>query len=187
MAGSFAEKIEPSAALAAGRPALHDAAHLCEHVIDDFGVLVLRAEHDDFGVLVDLHRVSGRPMEQVAAGEGFFAAIGIRDGDFALHQVAPVRRLAQVALQPPEQRRDVGTGRQREILAADLAVAGGVAEVLLLTRHGARHIDPGRNIVLCDSHCVLLFGCGRGYGGLPVCADRRSGSADPTGRHRPSQ
>ena len=47
------------------RPSRRLAADLLDHVLDDVAVLVLRAEHDDLRVRVDLDVVSGRPVEQV--------------------------------------------------------------------------------------------------------------------------
>ena len=47
------------------------SVHLVEHVVDDVGVLVLRAEHHDLGVRVDPDIVSRRPVEKVAGTHRF--------------------------------------------------------------------------------------------------------------------
>src|SRR3546814_1663358 len=78
--------------------------------------------------------------------------IGVGHLKSSLQQVAPVGRLAQVVLQTLEQGRDVGPGSQGKVLAADGAVAGGVAEAGLLACDRARDIDPHRDVVLLDTH-----------------------------------
>jgi hypothetical protein len=46
--------------------------------------------------------VSGRPVEQVTAIVQFPGAVCVCEDEFTLQQVAPVRTLAKVALQPLE-------------------------------------------------------------------------------------
>src|ERR1044072_2121290 len=101
-----------------GASLLRARTHLVEHVIQHPGVLGLRAEQDDLRVLSAAHAVPRGPEEELTAADHFLVATGIGDGELALDQVAPVRRVAQVALQALEEWRDVGTGREREVLAA---------------------------------------------------------------------
>jgi hypothetical protein len=48
-------------------------------MINDFGVLVLRAEHDDFGVRADLNGMSGRPVKQIPRVERWLRKFGQSD------------------------------------------------------------------------------------------------------------
>ena len=50
---------------APGCPGKPLAVHLLDHMLDDPGVLMLRAEHDDLGVLIDPNVVARRPVEKV--------------------------------------------------------------------------------------------------------------------------
>src|SRR3546814_5071004 len=101
-------------------------------------VFVLGAEKNDFGILAGFHRVARAPVEQVSVADRLLLAIGVGHLKSSLQQVAPVGRLAQVVLQTLEQGRDVGPGSQGKVLAADGAVAGGVAEAGLLSCDRAR-------------------------------------------------
>jgi hypothetical protein len=136
------------------------AAHLAKHVIYDLTMLVLRTEQDDLGIIADFDRVSGWPVEQVTAVDHFICAVCVGDGEFTPQQVAPVRGLAQVALQPLEERRDVRTGAERKVLAADLAVPGRVTEIRLLSGYGAWYVDSDWYVLLGYAHRVFLR-CGR--------------------------
>src|SRR5690606_2670230 len=73
-------------------------------------------------------------------------AVRVGRGDPAAQHEAPVRALAAIALEADEKRRRVDAGREREVLAADLAEPGGVAEIRSLANdHRARdlhlHVD----------------------------------------------
>src|SRR5688500_9702236 len=117
-----------------------------DHVIDDVAVLALRAEHDDLRVGVDLHVVPRRPVEEVVRLDRLALALRIGGGDLAVQHEAPVRAVAVVAFQALEQRRGIDARRQREVLAADLAEAAGIADVRALAEHRAgdshRHVHP---------------------------------------------
>jgi hypothetical protein len=63
-----------------------------------------------------------------------------------------VRGLAQVAFQALEERRDIGAGGERKVLAADRAVACRVAEVRLLSSDGAGNADSGGYVLLGYAH-----------------------------------
>ncbi|MBN8762328.1 MAG: hypothetical protein J0I63_03145 [Thiobacillus sp.] len=84
------------------------ASHFPEHVIDHFAVLVLRAEQDDIGVLTHSDRVVRWPVEQVAAMDFFTAAVRIGHRERTLQDIAPVRSLAKIVLQPLKERGDIG-------------------------------------------------------------------------------
>lgn len=60
------------------------ARHLTQHVVYDLAVLVLRTEQNDLGVFTHSHRVSGRPVEQVAAVYHFLCVVCVGDGKFSL-------------------------------------------------------------------------------------------------------
>jgi len=121
-------------ALAAPPPAttwLH-GLQLLPHVIDHLGVLPLRAEHDDLRVGRDLHVVPGGPVEQVGRLDRLPLAGRVRRGQLPAQDVAPVRALAEVAVQPLEQGRGVHSGGQREELAADLAQTGRISQSIYI-------------------------------------------------------
>src|SRR5690606_17847162 len=106
----------------------------------------LRTEHDELGVRVDPDVVPGRPVEQVVRLDRLLHAVRVGRGDPAAQHEAPVRALAAIALESHEKRRRVDAGREREVLAADLAEPGGVAEIRSLADdHRARtlrlHVD----------------------------------------------
>lgn len=128
------------------------AAHFGQHVIYDLAVLMLWAKQNNVGILGDLDRVSGRPIKKVPAFNHFIRPVGIGDRDFTVQHVAPVRGLTQVAFEALKQWRDIGTGAERKVLAADRAVPSGIAEIRLLASDRTRHIDPDWNILLCDAH-----------------------------------
>jgi len=60
--------------------------------------------------------------------------------------------LAKVALQPLEQRRDVRSGAERKVLAADHAVPGRIAEIRLLSGYRARNVYSDRYVFLGYPH-----------------------------------
>jgi hypothetical protein len=66
-----------------------------------------------------------------------------------------------------EQRRDIGTGAEGKVLAANPAVPGGITEIRLLPGYGARHVDSNWDVVLGNSHFVLRCGCGGEKTGRP--------------------
>ena len=91
-----------------------DVAHAllsCEllaEVFDYLAVLDLGAEKDDFGIFNNFDRVARWPIKKIGARDAFVLAVFVGDGDFALDEVAPVRRLAEVVFEPFQERRDVG-------------------------------------------------------------------------------
>src|SRR5512143_1943189 len=131
-----------------GFPHTPSCAHLLQHVIYDLTVLVLRTEQYDLGIFADFYRVSGRPVEQVTAFVLFLSAVCVSNCEFTLQQVAPVRRLAKIALQPLEQRRDICPCGERKVLAANLAVPGRIAEIRLLSGYRAWNVYPNRYVFL---------------------------------------
>ena len=99
-------------------------------------------------------------------------AVGVRDHELAGQHVAPVRRLAGVALEPLQQRLDVGAGAEGEPFPSHLAQAGCIAEVADLAGHGARDVDLGGDLLSRDLHgglpsrwlwreCLAPFSAGR--------------------------
>ena len=82
-------------------------------MVDHMAMLVLRAEHDDLGVLVNFHIVTGRPIEKVIGVDGFLIARRIGRGQPTLQHIAPVRRLTEVAFQPLKEGSGVHSGGQR--------------------------------------------------------------------------
>ena len=81
-----------------------------DHVVDDKAVLPLRAKHDDFRVLIDFDVVASRPVEQVIRIYRLLLALRIGRSDPAPQYEAPVRALAQIALQALEKRSGIDTG-----------------------------------------------------------------------------
>ena len=79
-------------------------------MINYTGVLVLRAEQDELAVPGDPNRVSRWPVEQVPGRDLLLGPVAKGDAQLAVDQVAPVRRLAEVVLEPLQERRDVGPG-----------------------------------------------------------------------------
>ncbi|WP_442480510.1 hypothetical protein [Variovorax boronicumulans] len=128
-------------------------------MVDHVRVLVLRTEHHDLRVGVDLDVVAGRPIEQVVCLDGLLFPGVVGGGDLALEHEPPVRALAGVVVvQALEERRRVDARRQREVLAADLAVAGRVAEIQTLPDQGTGNFHLHVDGVFCDMHEVLLEG-----------------------------
>src|SRR3990167_1309628 len=132
------------------------SGHLVQHFVDHFAMFVLRTEQDDFGVFSHLHRMAGRPIEQVAAANHFVSPIRVAHGQLALDHIAPVWRLAHVTLQALQQRRDIRTGAQRKIFGTHHPESRRAAKFGLLPRHGAGYVDPHWYILLCNSHDDLL-------------------------------
>jgi hypothetical protein len=131
------------------------AGHPGANVIDDFAVLVLRAEQNDFGIFIGSHGVSGRPVKEVA-GTDYFLLVRKGHGEFSLQKVSPVWRLTTVALKPFQQRRNVRAGAQRKIFCAHLSESGRISKISLLPSHRARRVDSDRNIIFRYSHLSLL-------------------------------
>src|SRR5688572_14638771 len=128
------------------------ARHLGTNVIDDFAVLVLWAEENDFGIFVGSHAVSRRPVKQVAAADYFLLFVRKAHRKFSVQKVSPVRRLTTVAFQPLEQRRDVRPGTQRKVFGAHLSESCRVSEISLLTSYRTGRVDSDRNIIFRYSH-----------------------------------
>lgn len=72
-------------------------------MVDDMAVCVLRAEHDDFRVRVDLDVVPRWPIEEIIRFDSFLRALGIGCCELAAQYETPVRTLAQITFQPLEQ------------------------------------------------------------------------------------
>src|SRR5690606_24605872 len=123
-----------------------------DHVVDHLGVLVLRAEHDDAGVLIDPHIMTGGPVEEVVGCHCLLLARGIRGGDPAIQDEAPMRTLTQIALEALEQGRRIDTLGEAEILPADLAITAYVAEVSVLADHRSWNAHSDVDVVLRNSH-----------------------------------
>lgn len=115
-------------------------------------VFVLRAEHDNVRVGVDLHVVARWPVKKIVRADGLLGAGGVGGGELAAQDKAPVGALAEVAFQPLEQRGGVDTRREAEVLTADLAQSGGVAEIRSLTDHCARDLHFYGHVFFGYSH-----------------------------------
>ena len=96
-------------------------------------MLDLGAEQNDLRVPSYLHCMAGRPIEDLSAGNGLLPPILVSHGNLPFDQVAPMRRLAKVIFQTLQERRDVGSGAKREILAGNLSIARRLTEVQLLS------------------------------------------------------
>lgn len=66
-------------------PVRSSTFYLFNHVAEDMAVLMLRAEHDDLRIRVDLHVVSGWPVKQVVRFDRFLRAVCIGRGELAAH------------------------------------------------------------------------------------------------------
>ena len=117
--------------------------HLRYHVVDDTAVLVLRAEHDDLRVCIDFYIVPGWPVKQIVCVDRLLHTVRVSYGELAVHDETPMWALAQIPFQSLKQRGGIYTRRETEVLAADLAQSGCVAEISSLTDHGAWdfHLD----------------------------------------------
>src|SRR5659263_302398 len=159
--------------------------HLFQHVIYDLTVLFLRTEQDGLCIFADFYRVPGRPVEQVTAIDHFLGAACESNSEFPLQQVAPVWTLAKVSFQPLEQGRDVRTGAERKVLAADPAVPGRIAEIRLLSGYRAWHIDSNRYVFLGYPHGVFLrFGADIDFPRSPRRYGCRICNSDAAGSER---
>jgi len=64
------------------------ALYLLDHVVDDLTVFVLRAEHDNLRVSLDLYVVSGRPVEEVIRLHRLLHADRIGGGELTTYDEA---------------------------------------------------------------------------------------------------
>ena len=117
-------------------------------------MLGLRAEQHQVGVVVDADAVPGRPVEEITGDARFLAAVGVAHRDAAADHVSPVSRVAHVATEALQQRREIGSLRHREELGAHHAE--GRPEVGLLPGDRTGCVDLHRNVVLGDVHDALL-------------------------------
>ena len=78
------------------------AVHGIQHVIHGKGMLTLRAEQNDFGILDRPHTVSGRPIKKVVLLAGVDRAVGVGHHKLPRDHVAPVRRVAGISWRPLE-------------------------------------------------------------------------------------
>ena len=69
-----------------------------------------------------------------------------------------MRRLAQIALQSLKEGRYISTLLEGEVFPRDASIPGGVAKVELLSGDCSRNVDPGLDILFCDSHVVVVLG-----------------------------
>ena len=83
------------------------------------------------------------------------ARVGRREP--AAQHEAPVRALAEVALQSLEERRRVDARREREVLAADRVEPAHVTEIRPLPDHGAGNLHPDVDRPLSLSACSSLL------------------------------
>jgi hypothetical protein len=90
-------------------------------VIDDMAVLLLRAEHYNLRVRVDLYIVPGWPVKEIIRFDCFLCAVHVRCRELTAQDEASVWALAQVAIQSLEQLSGINTCRKTEILITDLA------------------------------------------------------------------
>ena len=97
---------------------------------------------------------TGQSQQDTLPANTLAAAVAIRDPERAVDDVAPVRAVAQVVLEPGEQRRQVGTRPEGEVLRPHRALGG--AEVALLAGDGPGCLDEDREVVLGDAHGALL-------------------------------
>jgi hypothetical protein len=84
-------------------------------------VLVLRAEHDNFSVCIDLYIVSWRPVKQIIRIDCLLHPVRVGRSDLSVQDVAPMGALAQIAFKSLEQRGCIDSRRETEVLAADFA------------------------------------------------------------------
>jgi hypothetical protein len=90
-------------------------------MIDDMAVLLLRAEHYDLRISVNLYIMPGRPVKKIIRVDCFLCAVRVRRRELPAQNEAPVWALAQISIQPLEQRRGINPCRKTEVLATDLA------------------------------------------------------------------
>ena len=88
-------------------------------MIDNFDVLLLRTEQNNFCILIDLYSMAGRPVKKVTAVHGVLRSVAVCDDDLAFDQVSPMRRLAKITFESFEQWSNVGAGGQREVFARE--------------------------------------------------------------------
>ena len=91
------------------------------HVIYDMAVLLLRAEHYDLRVGVNLYIVPGWPVKEIIRVDCFLCAVRVRRRKLSAQDEAPVWALAKIAIQSLEQWCGINACRETEILATDLA------------------------------------------------------------------
>ena len=68
-------------------------------MVDYFRMFRLGAKQDNLGVDPKFHSVTRRPVEDVASANRFLLTVIVCDSYVALDQVAPMRRLAKIALE----------------------------------------------------------------------------------------
>jgi len=71
-------------------------------VVDDVAMLMLRAEHDNLRVGVNLHIVPRWPVEQVIGADCLLLAGRIGRGELTAQYEAPMGTLTEVSFQPLE-------------------------------------------------------------------------------------
>jgi len=128
--------------------------HLPYHVIDDVRVRMLRTEHNDLRIFVHFHVVTRWPIEQVVRRHRLLHACRIGRRQAALEDKSPMRTLAKIAIQPLKQRRRVDTGRQGEVLSADMVVSAGTAEIRPLADHGTRNLKLYIDVIFGNAHVL---------------------------------
>jgi hypothetical protein len=115
-------------------------------------MLALRTEKDELRVLDRAHAVPRRPVKKVAFFASLDFTVDVRHLEFSREHVAPMRSMAGVVLETFQERRNVSTCPQGEILATHLAETSRVTEVCGDTCDGTGDVDLGRNLIFGDTH-----------------------------------
>jgi hypothetical protein len=97
------------------------AFHHLDHVIDDLTVLMLRTEHYNIRICINLYIVSGWPVKQIIRVDSLLRSICVGSGELAAQDKTPVGALAQIPFQALKQWGCIDSCRETEVLATDLA------------------------------------------------------------------
>jgi hypothetical protein len=89
---------------------------LLDHVIDDMTVLILRTEHDNIRIFINLYIMSWWPVKQIIRADGFLCPLRVGHGKFAAQEKSPVGALTQITFQALKQWRGIDSGRETEVL-----------------------------------------------------------------------
>ena len=132
-------------------PAQLDGASWRPDVLEHRAQVVGGAELDEDDALVGPAGVAAGPVVEVAGLVHVLGPVGVAHVDGALHDVAPVGALAQVAGEALEERREVGA--RREVDVADELPAP-----VLALRVDLADLQLGGHLVHCLAHLCLPFG-----------------------------
>src|SRR6185437_12677461 len=104
-------------------------------------------------------KMTGRGVVRVARLEGLLV-VGVAERDGARDHVSPVRALAAVVREPPEERRSVGVGEIRlesDRIAVELTVTTDEDRALLHLRRGLLgHLRHLRLLYILSGHHVQI-------------------------------